>query len=174
MSQDFFLKFSFQPSFFGAWVLIGLVYQLSCILNQMSLLNILQAGLDLKPCSHKFNCCSMDLAPSWPKEKPWVRAGQLGSSSLTGTATGNQSHLTNSWDVSLLLRDFLFFCSELVLSNTGLKIHDSFQKKKINLLVREVYWQIWTIIHFLHQPLLSHVVSWTRETRRVATGHRFN
>lgn len=62
-----------------------------------------------------------------------MRAVQLGSFILTGTATGNQSasfpHLTNSWDVSLLLRDFLFF-SELVLSNTGLKIHDSFQKKK--------------------------------------------
>lgn len=63
-----------------------------------------------------------------------MRAGQLGSSSLTGMATGNQSasfpHLTNSWDVSFLLRDFLFICSELVLSSTGLKIHDSFQKNQ--------------------------------------------
>lgn len=129
----FFLIF-FSAIVFWAWVLIGLLYQLSCILNQMSLLNILEASLDLKPYPHKFNCCSMDLAPSWPKEKPWVRAGHLGSSSLTGMATGNQSasfpHLTNSWDVSFLLRDFLFICSELVLSSTGLKIHDSFQKKK--------------------------------------------
>lgn len=88
----------------------------------------------------------------------------LWSPSLTDISTVNlqDSFLQSAtyWDEPFLLRNFLLICSDLVLPNTRLKICDSFKK---NLVVREVYWQIWTIIRVLYQPWLCCVGSWTKQ-----------